>query len=45
MPGRDEIGLADAERDDALHRLDDLEEIADAGTRDGAHVIGDETGG
>ena len=42
VPGRVEIRLADAERDDVLHRLDDVEEIADARARDPAHVIGDE---
>jgi hypothetical protein len=45
VPGGDEIGLADAERDDALHGLHDLEKIADAGARDVAHMIGDEVGG
>jgi hypothetical protein len=33
VPGRVEVGLADAERDHVLHLRDDLEEVADAGLR------------
>src|SRR5262249_15052127 len=41
MPRRDEPGFADPERYDVVHRLDDVEEIADPRTRDAAHVVRD----
>ncbi len=44
MPRGDEVGLADAERNDALHRLHDLEEVTDARARDIAHVVRHEIG-
>ena len=37
MPRRVEIGFADAETDDVLHRRDDVEEVPDAGARNIAH--------
>ena len=36
------IGLADAERDDVLHGLDDLEKVANPRARNVADVVGDE---
>ena len=40
-PRRDEIRLADAERDDVFHLRCDVEEFADAGRRDGLHGRGE----
>ena len=40
--GGDEIGLADAERDDVLHRRGNIEEAPDARRRDGVDAGGDE---
>ena len=37
VPGRVEVGLADAQADHVLHGRDQVEEIADAGARDVAH--------
>ena len=37
MPGRVEVGLANAQTDHVLHGRDDVEEITDAGARDVAH--------
>ena len=39
LVGRDEIRLADAERDDALHAGEEVEEAPDAGRRDGLDVL------
>jgi hypothetical protein len=41
VPGRGEVRLADAERDDIVHGLDDFEEVADARAGDVADVVGD----
>jgi hypothetical protein len=41
MPGRIEVGLADAETDHIVHRADDIEEIADARTGQVVHMRGD----
>ena len=37
VPGRVEVGLADAQADHVLHGRDQVEEVADAGARDVAH--------
>ena len=41
MPRGDKVGFADAEGDDLLHRLNDLEEVADSRTGDGADMVRD----
>ena len=41
VPWGIEVGLADAERDDVLHRLHDFEKVADARAGDVADVMGD----
>ena len=40
MPRRGEVRLADSQRDDIVHGLDDLEKIANARARNVAHVVG-----
>ena len=40
-PGGHTTGFADTERDDVVHRLDHVEEIANPRSRDIAHMISD----
>ena len=42
--GSDKVRLADAQRDDVLHRCSDVEEFADAGRGHGGHPAGDSIG-
>ena len=41
VPRGDKIRLADPQRDDLLHRLDDLKEVADSRTGNGADMVRD----